>query len=211
VSDSSRRGWIVILNGAPRSGKSSIVAAVQASFDGVWINLGVDVMRQATPPRVQPGLGLRPGGERPDLEAILPDLFGAFYEAVAGHSRAGLHVVVDIGHHDGYSRPLGLLGQTARQLQGLPALLVGVRCPIEVIMQRRDAGDPERSGVYESSGPDGAIPEAVRRWQDAVHRPGIYDLEVDSSTQTPEQCAQAIRSRLDGAAPSALSRLVEVD
>jgi chloramphenicol 3-O phosphotransferase len=211
VSDFSTPGRIVILNGAPRSGKSSIAAAMQASFDGVWINLGVDVMRRATPPRFQPGLGLRPGGERPELEAILPALFGAFYDAVAAHSRAGLHVVVDIGHHDAYSRPLGLLEQAARQLQGLPALLVGVRCPIEVIMQRRDAGDPERAGLYESSGPDGAIPKAVRRWQDAVHQPGIYDLEVDTSTQTPEQCAEAICWRLDGAAPSALSRLLEVD
>jgi chloramphenicol 3-O phosphotransferase len=184
---------------------------MQASFDGVWINLGVDVMRRATPRRFQPGLGLRPGSERPDLEAILPALFGAFYGAVVSHSQAGFNVVVDIGHHDAYSRPLGLLEQMGRQLQGLPALLIGVRCPIEVIMQRRDAGDPERTGVYESSGPDGAIPDAVRLWQDAVHQPGIYDLEVDTSTQTPGQCAEAIRRCLDGAVPSALSRLLEVD
>ena len=36
-------GQIVILNGAPRSGKSSIVQAIQENLDGVWINLGVDV------------------------------------------------------------------------------------------------------------------------------------------------------------------------
>jgi hypothetical protein len=35
-------GRIVILNGPPRSGKSSIAAAIQARFDGVWMNLGVD-------------------------------------------------------------------------------------------------------------------------------------------------------------------------
>ena len=35
-------GQIVILNGAPRSGKSSIVTAIQESFPGVWINLGVE-------------------------------------------------------------------------------------------------------------------------------------------------------------------------
>jgi chloramphenicol 3-O phosphotransferase len=33
-------GQIVILNGAPRSGKSSIVEAIQDTFDGVWMNLG---------------------------------------------------------------------------------------------------------------------------------------------------------------------------
>jgi chloramphenicol 3-O-phosphotransferase len=36
-------GQVVILNGAPRSGKSSIVAAIQRTFDGPWMNLGVDV------------------------------------------------------------------------------------------------------------------------------------------------------------------------
>jgi hypothetical protein len=32
-------GQVVILNGAPRSGKSSIVAAIQEGFPGVWTNL----------------------------------------------------------------------------------------------------------------------------------------------------------------------------
>ena len=38
----STPGRIVILNGAPRAGKSSIAAVVQETFDGVWMNLGVD-------------------------------------------------------------------------------------------------------------------------------------------------------------------------
>ncbi len=38
----TRPGQIVILNGAPRSGKSSIVNAIQETFEGLWMNLGVD-------------------------------------------------------------------------------------------------------------------------------------------------------------------------
>lgn len=63
-------GQIVILNGTPRSGKSSIAAAIQNTFEGVWMNLGVDWFKQMTPNRYQPGIGLRPGGERPDLEPL---------------------------------------------------------------------------------------------------------------------------------------------
>jgi chloramphenicol 3-O phosphotransferase len=35
-------GQIVILNGTPRSGKSSIASAIQQTFAGVWMNLGAD-------------------------------------------------------------------------------------------------------------------------------------------------------------------------
>ncbi|MBV9792147.1 MAG: chloramphenicol phosphotransferase, partial [Chloroflexi bacterium] len=127
-------GQIIILNGAPRSGKSSIAAVIQEHFDGIWINLGVDRCMAMTPARYQPGIGLRPGGERPDLEPVVAVLYKALYESIAAHSRLGINVVVDVGHHDSYSQPLGTLVDGARRLQGLPVLLVGVRCPIDVIM-----------------------------------------------------------------------------
>ena len=44
-------GQIVILNGTPRSGKSSIAAAIQNTFEGVWMNLGVDRFKAMTPER----------------------------------------------------------------------------------------------------------------------------------------------------------------
>ena len=52
-------GRIVILNGAPRSGKTSVARAIQKSFDGVWINLGVDSSGAVTPEQYRPGIGLR--------------------------------------------------------------------------------------------------------------------------------------------------------
>ena len=46
------------------------------------------------------------------------------------------------------------------------------------------------------------------RWQREVHKPGIYDLEVDTSVMRPEECAQAIRQRLDtGPPPTAMEQL----
>src|SRR5438132_7693776 len=135
----SAAGQIVVLNGTPRSGKSSIAAEVQRTFDGVWMNLGVDHFMAMTPERYRPGIGLRPGGERPDLEPLVVVLYRAMYEAIAAHSRLGLNVVVDVGHHDGYSVPRGILPDCARRLSGLPVWFVGVRCPIEVVMERRRA------------------------------------------------------------------------
>jgi chloramphenicol 3-O phosphotransferase len=200
-------GTIVVLNGTPRSGKSTIASAMQAAFDGLWLNLGVDALSRAIPNRVRPGIGLRPGGERPDLEPAVAVLFEALYACVVASSRAGLNVVVDVGHHEDYSSPLDTLGGAARRLQGLPAYLVGVRCPVETIMRRRDAGEPGREDRYVTSDPDGAVPEVVWRWERAVHSPGVYDLEVDTSTTSPEGCVAAIRRRLDEGPPSAFAAL----
>lgn len=202
-------GQIVVLNGAPRSGKSSIVTAVQERFDGAWMNLGVDVFSPlVTPERLRPGIGLRPGGERPDIEAVVPVFYAAMYESVAAHSRLGLNVVVDVGHHDAYGRPLGILGQVAARLDELPAWFVGVRCPIDVIMRRRDVGDAGREGHYVTTTPDGGVPEVVRRWQREVHIPGIYDLEVDTSVLSAGDSAEVIRRRLlDGSPPTAFRQI----
>ncbi len=184
---------------------------MQATFDGVWMTLGVDgFVRQVTPERYRPGIGRRPGGERPDLEAVVPVLYAALYESIAAHSRLGLNVVVDVGHHDSYSRPLGILSDSARRLAGLPVLFVGVRCPVEVIMLRRNAGEAGRAGDYVVGTPGDPVPGPVFRWQEEVHRPGIYDLEVDTALLRPEECAGAIARRLEEGPPgSAFARLAE--
>lgn len=196
-------GQIIILNGAPRSGKSSIAAVIQECFDDIWINLGVDRCMQMTPARYQPGIGLRPGGERPDLEPVVAVLYRALYESIAAHSWLGINVVVDVGHHDSYSQPLGTLVDGARRLQGLPVLFVGVRCPTDVIMERRRA-----TGWNTDTAPGDPVPNPVHLWQQEAHRPGIYDLEVDTSVLSPSASADLIRQQLShGPAPSAFQRL----
>ncbi len=204
MARTSDLGKIVILNGVPRSGKSSIVAVIQETFDGPWMSLGVDTFKEhITPKRYSPGIGLRPGGERQEIELLVPIFYAAMYESIAAHSRLGLNVVVDVGHHDAYAIPRNILADSARQLSGLPVLFVGVRCPIGVVMER--GGD---TGWNEGGSANSPVPDAVQRWQREVHIPGIYDLEVDTSALSPGECAEAIRQRLEhGPAPSAFKRL----
>jgi chloramphenicol 3-O phosphotransferase len=185
---------IVVLVGTPRSGKSSVAAALGPP----WVNVGVDLFgRSVVPRRFRPGIGLRPGGERPDLEALLPSFNAALFASAAEHSRRGRPVAVDVGIHDDHSRPLGLRPRAAALLDGLPVLLVGVRCPPDEVVRRRDA-DPDR---YVGSSPGGGLPEVVLRWEAAVHTPGVYDLEVDTSVLPPDACAVAIRRRLEEGPP----------
>lgn len=111
--------------------------------------------------------------------------------------------MVDVGHHDAYAVPRGILPDCARRLSGLPVLFVGVRCPIETIMERR------RTTGWETGTPaDAPVPRPVHLWQTEVHIPGTYDLEVDTSVLSPEACAAAIGQHLDhGPPPSAFRQL----
>lgn len=156
-----------------------------------------------TPRRYQPGIGLRPGEEGHPAALIVSALYAALYDSIAAHSRAGLNVVVDVGHHNGE-----LLSDCARRLVGLPVFVVGVRCPLEAIMARRNASPP---GRYAAGTPEIPVPEPVRRWQEAVHVPGVYDLELDTSVLSPAECADAIRRRLaDGVPATAVVRLAQL-
>jgi chloramphenicol 3-O phosphotransferase len=177
-----------------------------AEETALWLNVGVDAFATVTPVRLRPGIGLRPGGERPDLEDAVVALFDALYAAVTAWSAAGRNVVVDVGHHDDYSKPLGILPVVAREMRALPAYFVGVRCPVEVVMARRDAGGAG-GARYVTTEPGGAVPDVVHRWERAVHDPGIYDLEVDTSMLSPEAGAEAIRRRLRSGPPTAFTAL----
>ncbi|HVE92438.1 MAG TPA: chloramphenicol phosphotransferase [Actinomycetota bacterium] len=196
---------IVILNGASRSGKSTIAEAIQATFPGIWMNLGMDAHIACTPPRYRPGVGLRPGGTYPpvegrvppaELENSVPLMFAALYESIAAHARLGLNVVADVGHHETYTRPRGILTDCARRLADLPVLFVGVRCPLDVIWARREAtwGQTPQSVTAD-------VVAAVEAGQETVHAQRAYDLEVDTSSSSPAEIASAIRRRLEEGPP----------
>ncbi len=185
---------IVVLNGAPRSGKSSIVTEIQRAFDGVWMNLGVDVSRRMTPESAQPGIGLRPGESGHPAAHVVPALYAALWDSVAAHERLGLNVAVDVGLYDTVTA-----ADAAARLAALAVLFVGVRCPVDVVIERRREAGAEH---YTS---ERAV---VERWERAVHAQWTYDLEVDTSVASPAECAAFVARRLvDDPPPSAFSRL----
>jgi chloramphenicol 3-O phosphotransferase len=190
------------LNGAPRSGKSSIAEAIQQLGSGAWVNLGVDTSTSQLPETSRPGIGLRPGGERPDLEETVVAGYAGLWESIAAHASRGFDVVVDVGLHESFSEPRPIRRDAARRLTGLPVLLVGVRCPLEVIWERR-----ARSwGQIE---PDATLRDAVRLWQVEVHAGLVYDFELDTAVLTPQECAELVLRRIVGGPPGeALARLV---
>ena len=191
-------GRIVVLNGTPRSGKTSIARRMQAYSEDVWLNHGVDQSMRDTPQKYQPGIGLRPGGERPDLEPLVVKFYLAHYDALVELAREGYNLVADLGHHDAYSKPLHILEQCAQRLDGIEAWLIGVDCDLTTILARRAEAD----GIYARPSADDPVPAPVLRWQEEVHRPGIYDLRVDTTRRTSEDCAREILDFVASGRPS---------
>jgi chloramphenicol 3-O phosphotransferase len=169
---------------------------MQAGEPGSWVDLGVDASRRDTPAPAQPGIGLRPGGERPDLEEQVVGLYAALFDAVAAAAQRGDDVVVDLGLHDAYSQPRHVRRDGAARLAGLPVLFVGVRCPLDVIWQRR-----AQTWGQDRDTAEPGLTQAVQRWQDEVHTGHAYDLEVDTSQRTPEQCAALVLARVHEGTP----------
>ena len=76
-----------------------------------------------------------------------------------------------------------VLQEAVNALYTFNVLFVGVRCPLEIAEQReRERGD-RMLGLVKSD-------------YDRVHAHGIYDLEVDTSTQSAMECAIQIKNRL---------------
>lgn len=196
LDDAQPTGRVVILNGAPRSGKSSLARAMQETVPGMWLNLGVDAFMATLPPAIMPGIGLRPGGERPDLEPGVGRLYDLLFATIRLQSEAGFDIVADLGMHEDYATSLGILDRCAKTLGSTGALLIGIDCTIEKIMLRRNA-DP-RGGFYASGD---TPPPPVLRWQRAVHEGKAYDLQLDMGTLTPGEGAEKIALLL--AAPPA--------
>jgi chloramphenicol 3-O phosphotransferase len=81
----------------------------------------------------------------------------------------------------------------------LPAYLIGVRCPLDVLEERERARR------------DRTLGQAKKQYE-KVHAHGIYDLEVDTSIQTAEECAAQIITYIDsGRPPEAFRMLMESD
>ena len=176
---------IVILNGGSSSGKSSIARALQSLLPAPWLTFGVDDFVDALPPAMlnsEDGLQISQDGHI-SVGPGIRRLREAWERGIAATAHAGAGVIID---------DVFLAGAAAQDrwrvaLRHLQILWVGVRCEPSVAAQREARRADRMTGM--------AALQA-----ELVHADVAYDLEIDSTSASPETCARQIVDRIANAA-----------
>ncbi len=184
-------GTLIMLNGASSSGKTTLLEALQETLEEPFLNAGLDTFLFMLPDRWL---------ERPRWDDVLGladhagaqghTLVSGMHQAILALLLAGNNVLAD--HVLVEPR---WLRECARLFAGQRAYLVGVRCPLDVLEQR------ERSRKNRTLG-------QARQQFEAVHAQAVYDLEVRTDRDSPQECARQVQSMLQcGLLPRAFSIL----
>jgi len=192
-------GMVIILNGPSAVGKSSIQKALQEKSDKTFLRIGIDTFFDAlieTPDLgdfekngalqqyTKEGEHIR-GIERTldkDGNIVVPLQIGpagdqiihGMHRAIDAYARSGNNVIVDyIQYKQEWSHDL------YEAVRDRNVLFVGVHAPLDIIETRERERNTSPIGHSRSH-------------YYTVHAGMNYDLEVDTSLSTPEECAQEI-------------------
>jgi chloramphenicol 3-O phosphotransferase len=174
---------IVLLNGVGSVGKTSIAKALQTITREPFLHIQMDVFLDMLPESMighPDGLVFEPIEQdgRPSVMIrsgpVAQRAFRGMRHSIAAMARQGNNLIVDEV----------LLGTTAQEYRELLAPLqlhlVGIFAPLEILEAREQQRGDRLIGLA--------------RWQyDRVHNNVTYDLELDTSSASPMQCANLIR------------------
>lgn len=184
-------GKIIILNGTSSAGKTSILEELQQTMPAPYLDAGIDKFIWMLPTRYL---------ERPLWDDVLGlaveagvmghRLMSGMHHAIAELAKAGLNVVADhvLVEPD-------WVAECADLFWDLPAYLIAIRCPLEIVEER------ERSRRDRTLG-------QARAQYERVHQFCRYDLEIDTSTQDIAASARQIAAFVNsGVQPFAFRQL----
>ncbi len=180
---SRRKGRIVLLNGASSSGKTSIGQALQSLLAQPWFLVPVDSIS---------GMRSSMNGKNLDDAAIADMLTRTrlgYHRVVAGLASVGNDVIMDYPLSEAWR-----LHDLLAVLDGYDVTLIEVRCSPDELDRRERARGDRLNGLA--------------RAQSAVYDLGAFDICVDSTHASAEDCATTIVRALETVpSPKAFERL----
>jgi chloramphenicol 3-O-phosphotransferase len=217
-------GQIVIINGTSGSGKSTTAERFQQRAQDYWLLYGIDHFLAGTQPAQfgHHGPKSREGIHAEPADPADPDgplkwtlgpkgiqAFATLHEWIAAASRQGCNIVFD--HLLMTGTPV--LADCAWRLAGLPALLVTLKPPFEVLERRVAERQMDKKLPVDLLGEDAARKivdrlTRLRPWfYESVYANDIADLTIDTDEHGPDAVCDMIEARLAEGPGTAFDRL----
>lgn len=196
---SLQEGLIILLNGPSSVGKTTIQKALQKQSKLTFLRVGIDTFFDAL--IEEPDLSnfektkkfdqYTPQGEYirgielikdADGSSIVPLKIGpagdriiyGMHRAIAAYAKAGNNLIVDYILYK-----TSWLGDLLESLQDCKVYFIGVHAPLEIIESRERERNTSPCGH-------------ARSHYDIVHSGMVYDLEIDTSKNSADECARKI-------------------
>lgn len=178
---------VIFLNGTSSAGKTSIARLLQEQLHVPYLYIALDTFLDMFPPHwveTSDGFGEPPSSSENNSKITLhfgpvaQRLFSGYHRSIAACAMTGNNVIVD----HVLLEPQWLQ-ECVTLLSDLSVFFVGVRCPLDVLeVRERERGD--------------RMPGLARVQFDRVHANVLYDLEVDTSLASPQECVVRITNAL---------------
>ena len=115
-----------------------------------------------------------PTGQEETFMHYLPAIISGLHRCVAALAKSGNNIIVDHVLHK-----KGWLEECIENWDGLDVLFVGVKCPLETAEQREKERGDRNVGT-------------ARDQYEHVHAHRLYDIDVDTSILTVDECVMRI-------------------
>lgn len=173
---------VIWLNGASSSGKTTLAKALQLKLSDVYLHAQIDQFIAMLPEEIQ--------YNRHDLEKHIEHIVYPFHRSVKDLATTGNKLIVDhVFENEKW------LIDCLKLMIDTPVLFVGLHCSLEELVRRERVRGDRALGLAE--------------WHfESIHKRMTYDIDLNSSLQTVDECAREIERYLqDSQIPSAFESL----
>jgi chloramphenicol 3-O phosphotransferase len=179
---------ILLLNGTSSAGKSSISKSLQRILDTPYLHVCIDTFEEMIPQR---------DWAQGEFKRTFCNALSGFHYSIAALASRGSDLIVDHVIVEG-SSPANWLVECLEQVAPHRVFFIGVHCPLEELERREKIRGDRNPGLA--------------HWQfSRVHLHGIYDIEVDTSLASPDECAMQIKTAMENQPhPDAVQRLLAI-
>jgi chloramphenicol 3-O phosphotransferase len=181
---------IIILNGTSSSGKTSVLKSIQEQSEDVFIEFGLDKVIFMMPGRyIYTSLWNEILGEAYRAGEYGKKLMKAMHHAALSLHHNSINIIMDhVLVEDEWKK------ECADLYAGEDVYIIGIKCPLHVLEER------------EKMRKDRTLGQAGKQY-DIVHKDCIYDLEIDTSILSLNECAKLILEHIKNTKPRGLKAM----